>query len=60
MGPPKLKGVIFYSAPNLLAHHQILMMHHQILKFENNLTITKFNLKITNTFNSNITKFNGF
>ena len=36
------------------------MMHHQILKFKKNLTIAKFNLKITNTFNSNITKFNGF
>jgi hypothetical protein len=26
--------VIFYSSPNLLVHHQILMMHHQILRFE--------------------------
>ncbi len=27
------RRVIFYSSPNLLVHHQILMMHHQILTF---------------------------
>jgi hypothetical protein len=30
-GAKKNIWVIFYSSPNLLVHHQILMMHHQIL-----------------------------
>ena len=56
----KNKGYILFIAKFIGSSPNFNDASPNIKTLKNNLTITTFNLKITNTCNGNITKYNGF